>query len=484
MATLDDRNPRWAKGKAAAGRIRHFLLDGIWRLNLTEWPRLLVVGVRYLKVLILLMRQFFADELLMRASALTYSSLLAIVPFLAVIFFVLKAFGLHMDLAPALSSLLSPMGAQGDQVSAKILEFVENSQTGALGVAGFATLLLTAFSILSSIETSYNEIWHVHRMRTWLGRMVGYMVLLVVAPFLVLVVLAVTASVSSIDLVRRILAHSPSAAVLEVGLKLTPYVLSCLLFTLLVFSLPNARVKLKAAMVGGFLSGIMWELSNWGFARFVVRASQGSAQEVLFAGFAALPLFLLWLYLSWVIALLGAQLGYVVQHAGVMEWRELERRYGYALRRFVGVRATLGIVRDFVTSGEAPSLGELSRENRVPAPILCDILEPLVAAGMLIRAPDDGEHFLPAQDPAAATVGQLLSAFEGQTTLPEGLYAQDPFGRSVERLLRQMDGMLEDGAGTRSLREAALLAGEGSLVSQADNYERGSSGEAAVIAEV
>lgn len=483
MATQDDKQSRWTRAKGAISKVWHFLVEGIWRLNLSELTRLQAFGVHQVKLLIFLTRQFYADELLTRASALTYSSLLAIVPFLAVIFSIFKAFGLHMNMAPTLSNLLSSLGPRGDQVSAKILEFVENSQTGALGVVGFAALLLTAFSILSNIETSYNDIWHVHRMRTRLRRMVDYVVLLVVGPLSVFLVLAATASVSSSELVQKIITYRVSTAVVEVGLRLTPYVLSCLLFTLVIFFVPNTRVKLKAAVAGGFFSGILWELSNWGFARFVVRASQASAREVLFAGFAALPLFLLWLYLGWVIVLLGAELGYVVQHVGVMEWRELEKRYGDALRRFVGVRTALKIVRDFVTKAEVPSLGELSREVRVPEPVLRDILEPLVTADILVRTVDGMERYSPARDPATVTMGQLLFAFQGQTMLPERLYARDPFGQYVQQLLRQRDASLEAGAGKLSLHEAALAAGEGCPPYRAGERERASSGGMGVIAE-
>jgi len=422
MAQHSDRQPRWTRFKGTIGKVRHFLAEGIWRLNLAEFTRLQALGVHYVKVLIFLTRQFYADKLLTRASALTYSSLLAIVPFLAVIFSLFKAFGLHMDLASALSNLLSPLGPRGDQISMKVLEFVENSQTGALGVVGFATLLLTVWGILSNIEVSYSEIWHVRRMRAWTRRLVDYVALVVVGPLSVLLVLAATASMISSRLVQEILSYRIFAAAGGVGLRLAPYVLSCLLFTLVIWLVPNTRVHFKPAVAGGCFSGILWQLSNWGFARFVVGASRASAREVLFAGFAALP-------------------------------------------------------------AEVPSLRELSRELRAPEPVIRDLLEPLVTANILVRAANGAERYLPARDPTTVTMAELLLAFRQQATLPGRLHAQDPFGQYVQRLLRQIDASLEEGAGKFSLHEAALAAGQVWSTCQVGDRERGSSEGMAVIAE-
>ncbi|MBM3238738.1 YihY family inner membrane protein [Candidatus Poribacteria bacterium] len=466
-AEQGEKQSLWERVQRLINKIRGFLTEGIWRLDLTNPPpappgrgdkltRLEVFGVRKVKVLIFLYRQFNVDKILTRASALTYSSLLAIVPLFAVIFSILKGFGLHANMGPALSNWFSPLGPGGDEIATKILEFVENSQAGTLGAVGFATLLLTVFGILNNIEVSYNDIWNLRHMRPWLRRIAAYTLLLVVGPISVLLVLAVTAFVTSIGLVREVVTHRVFTPIIEVGLRLFPYVLSCLLFTLSIKFFPNMRVKFKAAIVGGLFSGILWQLSNWGIAQFVVGTSHASARDVLYAGFAALPLFLLWLYIGWVIALLGAELSYVVQHVGVMEWQELEKRYGDTLRRFVMLRAVLGIVRDFATGVEAPSLSELAKEVRTPEPVIRDILEPLVTANILARSIDGGERYLPARDPATVTI-ELLLAFRRRTTLPEKLYLEDTFGQYVNGLLQQVDASLEEGPTSKlSLREAAL----------------------------
>ena len=458
---VQKRRPWWDKVLGALGTAWRFIRGGIWGLDPRNLTGIQTFAVRQLKILIFLYRQFNEDKLLMRASALTYSSLLAIVPFLAVAFAVSKGFGLHMNLAPALSNLLMSLGPRGGEIAVKILEFVENAQTGALGAVGFVALLFTAFGIVNRIDTSYNEIWHVPSMRAWSRRGTGYLALIVIGPLLALMILSVTASMTSSTVVQRALAYRVSAALAGIGLRMIPYILSCLLFALMIWFVPNVRVRWRAAIAGGILSGILWQMSNWGLARFVVGASHAGTREVLFAGFAALPLFLLWIYIGWTITFLGAELGYVVQYLGVMEWRELDRRHGEGLRRFVGVRTVLGIIRRFVRGEAVPSLGELAGEMHVPEPFIRENLEPLVTAGLLARSTDGVEIYLPARDPDTVTMVELLETLQGGVELPERIHQEDPFGQYVDRLLQQMDIEREEGAGGLSLRKAALEEGAG-----------------------
>jgi membrane protein len=431
-----------------------FLTRDIWSLDLTKLTRLQAFGIRQAKVLIFVLRQFYDDKLVIRASSLTYSTLLAIVPFLAVVFAILKGIGLHMDLAPALANLLRPLGPRGEIITAKILEFVANAQTGALGYAGSAALLLTVYGILNKIDASYNEIWHVPGQRFWLRRLGEYTLLIIVAPLALFVILAATASVTSIPFVQRIIAHRLVTGIVEMGLF--PYVVSGLLFTLIIWYVPNIRVRPKAALIGGFFSGLLWQLANWGFARFLAGAGRAGTREILFAGFAALPLFLLWIYVSWVIVLLGSELGFVIQNVGVMEWRELEKRYGGTLRRYVGLRAVLSIVRHSITERSVPDLPELAREVKVPESILRSTLNPLVEANILICSEGKERRYRLTRDPGTTTLAELLHLFQGERALPEKIISEDPFGRHVERLLDDIDASLRRGAGGTTLRQAAM----------------------------
>jgi membrane protein len=430
-----------------------FITRDIWGLDLAKLSRLQAFSIRQAKVLIFVLRQFYDDKLVVRASSLTYSTLLAIVPFLAVIFAILKGIGLHLDLAPALYNLLQPLGPRGDTIAGKILEFVGNAQTGALGTIGSAALLLTVYGILNKIDGFYNEIWHVPGQRFWLRRLSEYTLLIIVGPVALFVILAATARVTTIPMVKEIVTHRLVTTLVDMGIF--PYVVSGLLFTMLIWYVPNIRVRFRSALIGGFFSGLLWQLSNWGFARFLAGAGRAGTREILFAGFAALPLFLLWVYISWIIVLLGSELSYVVQNVGVMEWRELEKRYGSSLRRYVGVRAVLAIVQHSISGSAAPDLARLAREVRAPESILRETLHPLVQANILICSKDGEQCYRLARDPDSVTLAQLLHLFQGERTLPQKILARDSSGRYVEHLLTDIDTSLKQGAGGKTLRQAA-----------------------------
>ncbi len=437
-----------------AGRARDFLSTGIWHVDLRSLTRIESLLVRLLKLLIFLIRQFHADKLLTRASALTYSSLLSIVPFLAVVFAVMKAFGLHIDLAQPLCDLLAPLGERGDTIAMQILEFVENSQTGALGAVGFAALLVTVLSILNNIEVSVNEIWHVQRMRSWLRRVADYTALLVIGPLSLFLVFTATASVMSSHVARVVVSNPVFHIVGFLGLKLAPYVVSSLVFALVIGLVPNTRVRLDAAVVGGIFSGVAWQASNWAFAHFVVSASRASAREILFAGFAALPLFLLWMYLGWVVFLLGAELGYVVQNAGVMEWRELERRYGHGLRVYIGLRAVLALVWHFVKGEAVPDTAKLSASVGAPVPILEEVLAVLEQQNLLLRSGNGVQKYVLSRDPELVTVAEVLEHLRGDVTIPDRLVQEDPLGRLARELLEKTARAVREGPGGLSLKAA------------------------------
>jgi len=447
----------WSQIRSLYTDIWDFLTKDIWSLDLTKLSRLQAFGIRQAKVLIFVLRQFYSDKLLIRASSLTYSSLLAIVPFLAVVFSFLKAIGLHMDLAPALYNFLAPLGERGGIIAEKILEFVANAQTSTLGLVGTTILLLTVYGILNKIEGSYNDIWHVPQGRTWPRRLAGYTLLTVIGPLSLFLILALTASITSLDFVREILSLEHFAGLFTVLLKLMPYVLSGLLFSIVIWFVPNIRVSIRAAFIGGVFSGLLWQLSNWGFARFIAGATRASTRDILFAGFAALPLFLLWLYASWSILLLGAELGYVVQHVGIMEWRELEKRYGESLRRFVAVRAVLGITKNFIAGNETSDLKDLARELKTPAPVLSTVLEPLVATKILVRVTDHEPGYGLSRDPAQITLAQLLLALRGDIFLPQKLFSRDKLGQAVVLLLREVDSSLTEGRAGMPLSDAVRL---------------------------
>ncbi|MXZ76356.1 MAG: YihY/virulence factor BrkB family protein [Gemmatimonadetes bacterium] len=408
-----------------AGR---FIGSEIWHINTRGLSRLHALLVRVAKSIIFLYHQFWEDRLLTRASALTFSSLLALVPLLAIVFTVYQSLGLYVDFEPTLREWLSPLGSDGDIVATQIMDFLANAQTGTLGYIGLVVLLFAVLGILANIEESYNDIWHVRHMRSWRQRLVSYLALLLTGPLIISGVVTFMGSSDSIAMLanfERIAGFSP-LSVLLIGL----------FFTLIIWSVPNTRVSIRSALVGGMISGCGWILLNRLFAQLIADTTQASAREILFAGFAALPLFLIWLYLGWVILLLGAILAYSIQNVGIMEWRQSERVHGTALRSYINVLAFLYIIRNFVEDNRPTRLDRLSGQTGAPENVLDEMLSAYVDSGLLMRKSGYHISYTPAASPEDLPLRSLLNVLYHPGPLPDRFQSVDPLNALARDLLQ------------------------------------------------
>ena len=405
-----------------------FIGSEIWHINTRGLSRLHALLVRIAKSILFLYHQFWEDRLLTRASALTFSSLLALVPILAIVFTLYQSLGLYVNFEPTLREWLSPLGSNGDIVATNIMNFLANARTATLGYIGLVVLLFAVLGILANIDESFNDIWHVRRMRSWRQRLVSYLALLLIGPLIITGVVTFTGSSNSIAILanfERIAGFSP-LSVLLIGL----------LFSLIIWSVPNTRVSIRAALVGGMSSGLGWIWLNRLFAQFIADTTQASAREILFAGFAALPLFLIWLYLGWVILLLGAVLAYSIQHVGIMEWRQSERVHGTALRNYINVLAFLYIIRNFVEDNKPTRLDRLSSQTGAPENVLDGMLSAYVDSGLLSRKSGYHITYRPATSPADMPLRSLLNVLYHPEPLPDRFRNVDPLNALARDLLQ------------------------------------------------
>ncbi len=405
-----------------------FIGSEIWHINTRGLSTLHALLVRIAKSMIFLYHQFWEDRLLTRAAALTYSSLLALVPLLAIVFTLYQSLGLYVDLEPTLREWLSPLGSDGDIVASKIMDFLANAQTVTLGYVGLVVLLFAVLGILANIEESYNDIWHVRQMRSWKQRLVSYLALLLVGPLIVTGFVTFTGASNSIAILanfERIAGFSPLSLLL-IGLW----------FSLIIWSVPNTRVLVRSALVGGMCSGLGWLGLNWLFAQLIADTTQAGAREIMFASFAALPVFLIWLYLGWVILLLGAILAYSIQNVGIMEWRQSERVHGTALRNYINVLAFLYIIRNFVEENRPTRLDRLSRQTGAPENILDELLSAYVDSGLLSRKSGYHVTYIPATSPADIPLRSLLNVLYHPEQLPDRFESVDPLNALAKDLLQ------------------------------------------------
>jgi membrane protein len=358
-----------------------------------------------------LLRDFIRGDLGLRAMSLVYSTLFAIVPIVAVAFSVLKAFGYHRELEPVLFEFLRPLGAQGYALTAKIMEFVENVQGTLLGTIGFVFLLYTVVSMIQKIEEALNFTWHVDRPRSLARRVSEYLVVMIVGPVVAVLAMVLLAQIEATEVVARLSGLASGGS--STRAHFAPYVLTIGLFWFLYAYMPNTRVRLGPAFVGALFGGMLWAAVGALFTRIVLYSAKTAA---IYAGFAVVLLFLLWLYLSWLIVLLGAQLSFYVQHPEHLRTGHGEIPMTGALRERIAMSAMFLIGERFLDGGARWGMGELADRLEVPATVLGEVISDLEAHGLVLTAEDD--TVAPARDLGTVTLAAILDAIRHEVPDP------------------------------------------------------------------
>jgi membrane protein len=424
----------------------------IWGKQTPERPRWQQDVLRLVRTVLVLARDLALGQLTLRAMSLVYTTLLSIVPLLALSFSVLKAFGVNNQIQPMLLKLLEPLGEQGAEVATRITEFIQNMNVGVLGAVGLALLLYTAISLVQKIEESLNYIWHLPQPRRLGERFSRYLSVLMVGPILVFSALGITATVMNIETVRQLLAVQALGQTVQMASRLVPYLLVIAAFTFVYFYIPNTRVRLVPALIGGAIGGIVWQTSGWLFAVFVASSGQYAA---IYSSFAILVLFMIWLYVSWLVLLFGASVAFYTQHPEYLYLGSGEPRLSNRVREQLALSVMSWVAGRFVAGQPAISLPEFTQLLRMPMHVLATVVTALQDNELLLQTADDPPLFLPARDPSLISVAQVLDAIrcagEARFFSPDELPTPAPVGQ----VLDQMRSAVEAALGTVSLRDLA-----------------------------
>ena len=409
-------------------------------------------GLRIARTALVLGQDVARGQLTLRAMSLVYTTLLSIVPLLALSFSVLKAFGVSNEVQPMLLRFVGPLGENGVEVANKIVQFIENMNVGVLGAVGLATLIYTAVSLVQKIEESLNFIWHVPQIRSIGERFSRYLSVLMVGPILVFAAIGITASVLNGELVQSLLSIDVFGMAVQVVSRLMPYALIIGAFTFVYIFIPNTRVRPVAALIGGLVGGIGWQTAGWAFATFVAKSNSYSA---IYSGLAIMVLFMIWIYLSWVILLFGANVAFYVQHPEYLSGDGNEPVLSNRMREQVALSIASLAAGHFLSGRRGPSLDDYTERLRVPGRTLAAIVNALEARGLLVQSAERPATYLPARDPGTITVQQLLDAVraagEDRLLSPDHLPTSEP----VVTVLRRMQQAVETSVGRVTLREIA-----------------------------
>ena len=431
-----------------------FLRGDIWRIREKDLPRPKSFLLRTLRVMILSVRGVSSERVALRASALTFYSLLSIVPVAAMVFGIAKGFGFESALEKLLLS-----GLEGqEEVVRKIVDFahalLEDVKGGFIAGLGLLILFYTIIKILSLIENALNEIWGIKKPRSLSRKITDYLSVMLIGPVLFFMSSTLTVFISSS--VQQIIEGTSVLKVVSPGisflLQFLPYISLWLLFSFVYIFIPNTKIKFSSGVLGGVIAGTLYHV----FQFFYISLQIGVAKyNAIYGGFAALPLFFIWMQTGWLIVLLGAEIAFAHQNVETYEFEQECLTVSHAFKRLLSLRILHLIVRDFWRGGKPYNSRQIAHELEIPIRLVNEILFELVASGLASEVKADegkGVAYEPARDPDSMTIKNVVDTLEqhGSDDIP---VAQTEELRQLSESLKTFSDLIEKAEANRKLKE-------------------------------
>ncbi|MGE0621348.1 MAG: YhjD/YihY/BrkB family envelope integrity protein [Pseudomonadales bacterium] len=442
---------------------QRYLWDRDWR-DAPAWQRW---GIDIIRTVMLVLRDVMSGDLTLRAMSLVYTTLLSLVPLLALSFSILKGFGVQNRLDDTLRTALEPLGEEkAAELTENLITFVNNMNVGVLGAVGLIFLIYTVVSLMQKIEAAFNHVWRIHTPRTFGERFTTFISAITIGPLLIFAAIALTGTVMNTSLMTSIQALPVIGPAIETTARLLPFALVIGAFTFLYSFIPNTRVKLRPALAGGIIAGLLWEMLSFGFATY---ASGTSNYQLIYATFATAIFFMIWLYLNWMILLIGASIAFYRQHPYIVATglREIhftaEQNAAYAL----SVLTSIG--RRYYDKLPPLALEDLAQARGMPVHALEGCLLRLVRIGVLAELEGPGSQYVPAVPFETTTVAEVLEKLA--TFQPEDTYSPPRItAPHIEAIVHANRTARSEALAGLTLKQMVLegVAADGDSIVQAD----------------
>jgi membrane protein len=434
--------------------IKAFLWNSVWAVNLAALSPVHAGAVRMLRVGHMVIRELADGQLNVRAASLVYTTLLSIVPVLALSFALFKGFGVHHNLEPTLIGYLEPLGERGVEFGHQLIAMVDSVNVGKLGIAGLAFLLYTVVRVVQKVEQALNYTWRVRAHRRFFERLSGYLSVTIFGPVFVFAAIFISGSLMNSAVATQLIEVTHLGALVTLGGKLVPYLLVVAAFTFVYFCMPNTRVHIGSALFGALIAGFLWAVGGWVFAVSVVTSTK---YAVIYSGFAIVILFIMWLHISWLILLVGGSVAFYNQHPEYLGLLTHELRFSSRVRERLTLLACFLIVQHFQHRLDPWTDVALARRLGIPLETLAQLLEALEKESIVVAVSGSSNAYVPARDPGTVSVREVLevarSAGEGHHQFSYDNIASVP---AVDEVCADIDAATESALGTRTLRDLAL----------------------------
>ena len=416
------------------------LNDAIWHTSLSDISRSKSFIIRQLRIIVLAARGFMNDKVQLRASALTFYSLLSIIPVVAIAFAIAKGFGLDQNLQQLVAKEFQTQPEVLDWLLSVATNALQKTRGGPIAGVGVIILFWSAMSLLDQIESSFNHIWQIRSSRPWYRKFTDYLTIMLIAP----VFLILSSSITVLDLsdfISRSSILDFLKPIFNFLLKFAPYLLTWFALTVLYIIIPNTKVKFVPALVSGIIAGTVLQILQWLYIDLQFGISKLSS---IYGSFAAIPLFILWLQASWIILLLGAELSFANQNVSRYEYESEALNVSQYQKKALVLMIMNMIIRNF-TVGEKPiSAEDISGKLKIPVRLVRDILQDLNNAG-LVSVIHENEHeerlYQPAMDINKLSISYVLNRLERKGSQHQIFVKSNEFNK-ITSMLEKFDKLV------------------------------------------
>jgi len=416
----------------------------LWDSRIDDLPPGIRHAVIVLRFLYAVLRDIAEGNLTLRAMGLVYVTILSIVPIIAISFSILKAFGFHRQLEPVLYTFLEPLGDKGIELTDQVIGFVDNIQGDVLAGVGLVLLFVTSVSMAQKVEDSLNYAWRVDRPRGLAQRISEYLTLILVGPVVMVTAMTLIAKLKSNALMQQVSGFEPVGETILLVEQLAPYALVMLGFTMVYWFLPNTRVRFRAALIGGIVGGLLWSTSGVLFTTFVVSSVRTMS---IYATFAIVIFALLWLYLCWLILLIGALVSFYAQNPEHLRLGYRQLNIGTRTREQIAIGIMTQTSAAFRDGTAQPSIADIADSVHLPGLMLIPIVNRLIAANLVTRTGKD--QLFPYRDPGEIMLRDVLAAIRDTQTTDAWPAGRWP--RIVTNLSGRIDTALDNELGDTSI---------------------------------
>ena len=431
-----------------------FIKDDVWRVRLKDLPRKQSFLIKQLRVFLLSVRGFAEDKCQLRASALTFYSLISIVPVAAMAFGVAKGFGFEKRLE---KQLLEQFQGQ-EAIITRVIDFAHslliNTKGGLLAGVGIIILFWAVIKVLGNIEASFNDIWGIQEPRSLGRKFSDYLSVILLCPILLILSSSVTVFITTQArlIVEKIALLGIFSPLISFVLKVLPYGIVWVLFSFLYIFMPNTRVNFRSGVLAGIIAGTIYQVVQFGYITFQVGTAKYNA---IYGSFAALPLFLIWLQLSWLTVLFGAEFSFAHQNVDTYEFEPDSLKISSSFKRLLSLQITHLLVSNFAVGGRPLTATQISHRLEMPIRLVHQILHELTACGIVSDTKTEESKepgYQPARDIGTLTIQFVIDSLEdrGTDAIP---VAQTDESKALSEILRAFRDVVAQSPSNRLLKD-------------------------------